>query len=524
MNRLFRPSNKCENEQYRQVKDKVFSEFSSGHYTKLDDVISICNIIYDTHERILKESVERIDTLSLIIFALEQYEEYAKVNSKYYNRQLSENDEKQWLEYSSHSRRGIKYLIEYLCQFYTSIFRIEKNNDEAEIDEIFSRIFISIEEMCSTYMRIDSYKYMYEHVDLILNENEYTYFNVPQDLDPKNRLDIRDEKKEITQFIRGKPYGHNIEEHSQVLESSFHQHLGISYQEIVSYLQNLIRSMDYSVNTIPKASIISCLQNTYQISIQQATNIIHGFSVRAINLQDRKLFKPKQEHRAYHRGFFEFIIDGIPVLIFSRTMALESLDILINNTCYQKLPEEWRTKEVDLQLTTLSNKAGKWFEKVLKDNIEHTGIKAIHSVKNYHSHGKIIKPPKDVGEIDFIGYLQKSNSLFIIEAKNVRFNTEPKLFRDDFSKFIDGKKSYSEKFISKCQWVKENLPIVIDELKSKRIDVTRVEKIYLVMVILAPSPVEDKISRFSCMNLVKFMRMMEKKDLSTLVSIDVYTQ
>lgn len=523
MNRLFRPSDQYENEQYQQVKNNVFSEFPSGIYTKMDDIISICNIIYDTHETILKESIKKIDTLSLIIFAIEQYEEYAKENSKYYNRQLSENDEKQWLEYPSYSRRGIKYLIEYLCQFYTTITHMDKKNDEAENDEILSHIFISIEEMCSTYIRIDSYKYMYEHVDLILNENEHTYFSVLQDLDPKNKLDIRDEKKEILHFIRGTPYGHNIREHSQVLKSSFHQHLGISYQEIVSYLQNFIRSMDYSVNIISKESIVSYLQNTYQISIQQATNIIHGFSVRAINLQDRKLFKPKQEHRAYHRGFFEFIVDGIPVLIFSRTMALESLDILINNTCYQKLPEEWRTKEVDLQLTTLSNKAGKWFEKVLKDNIDRTEIKAIHSVKNYQSNGKIIKPPKNVGEIDFIGYIQKSNALFIIEAKNVRFNTEPKLFRDDLSKFIDDKKSYSEKFISKCQWVKENLSIVIDELKSKKIDVARVDKIYLVMVILAPSPVEDKISRFSCMNLVKFMRMMEKKDLSTLVSIDVYT-
>lgn len=126
MNRLFRPSDQYENEQYQQVKNNVFSEFSSGIYTKMDDIISICNIIYDTHETILKESIKKIDTLSLIIFAIEQYEEYAKENSKYYNRQLSENDEKQWLEYPSYSRRGIKYLIEYLCQFYTTITHMDK--------------------------------------------------------------------------------------------------------------------------------------------------------------------------------------------------------------------------------------------------------------------------------------------------------------------------------------------------------------------------------------------------------------
>ncbi|ELI7905402.1 hypothetical protein RSE66_002034 [Yersinia enterocolitica] len=133
----------------------------------------------------------------------------------------------------------------------------------------------------------------------------------------------------------------------------------------------------------------------------------------------------------------------------------------------------------------------------------------------------MITPPDNVGEIDFIGYCPKNDYLFVIEAKNVRFNTEPKLFRDDLSKFITGSKSYASKFNAKHQWVVENLPIVISELKMRGIEVRKVKKVFKVMVIFFPSPVEDRIFDFSCVNLVKFMQIMKGGDLSSLASIDV---
>ncbi|MBA0170865.1 hypothetical protein [Pectobacterium versatile] len=522
MNGIFRPFQKYENEQYQRVKAKVFSVFTSGHITKLDEVISVCLVMFDEHEAVFVENIDRIDTLDLIIFALNEYEAYARVNSLYYNHSLSASDEKEWLSYASHARRGIKYLMEYLCQFYMTLSRTKKNKlSDSENGAVLSRIFISIEEMCSTYMRVDSYKFLCDRVDLFLNEEEFVYFNVPQDAEPKNNLDIRNEKKQVLPLISGKPYGHNIEEHSKVLETSFYKNLGVSYHQLINFLRSYIESQHSSVAIIPKEKIISDLQQACQISYEQAINAIHGFSVRTVKLENRKLFNPKQEHRAYHRGFFEFMDEDIPVLIFSKVMALEALDILINNTCYQKLPEEWRTPAVDLQLASLSNKAGKWFEKILNDNLKTVAVSAISSVERYRWQKKVITPPDNVGEIDFIGYCPKNDYLFVIEAKNVRFNTEPKLFRDDLSKFITGSKSYASKFNAKHQWVVENLPIVISELKMRGIEVRKVKKVFKVMVIFFPSPVEDRIFDFSCVNLVKFMQIMKGGDLSSLASIDV---
>ena len=86
-------------------------------------------------------------------------------------------------------------------------------------------------------------------------------------------------------------------------------------------------------------------------------------------------------------------------------MALEALNILINNTCYQKLPEEWKTPNIETHLTTLSNKAGKWFEDVVSNSLTQVGIHAISSVERYRSQGKIIR-------------IFKASSAIVLEKNN----------------------------------------------------------------------------------------------------------
>lgn len=525
MKEIFRPLDQYESEQYHRVKNKVFSKFSSGYITDLDTIISICLVVYEEHENVLKENIPKIDACSLISFVLEQYDEYARVNYHHHRFGLSPADEEKWLSYASHARRGMKYLMEYLCINNTTLKHTENDRlTDKDKQAILSRIFISIEEMCSTYMRIDAYKFLLDSVELYLDENKHTYFTVPQDSEPSNIIDVRYEKQEIMSIIPCVPYSIDIDKHSQVLEESFRKHLGLTYGQLINFLRHYIEMKTSSVNIIPKEKIISDLQNEFNITIEQANLVVNGFCLRKTNLENRALFNPKQEHRAYHRGFFEFVYNDIPVLVFSRVMALEALDILVNNTCYQKLPEEWKTPDVEHELTTLSNKAGKWFEKILHKNLNLVGVHAVSSINSYRWQGKIINIPEAVGEIDFIGYLPENNSLFVIEAKNVRFNTEPRLFRDDISKFMTGKKSYVEKFKAKCQWVTDNISVVIDEVRRRGVEVQAIDRIYKVMVILSPSPVEGKITEFSCVNLVKFMKIMESRDFSSISVVSDYQQ
>lgn len=65
---------------------------------------------------------------------------------------------------------------------------------------------------------------------------------------------------------------------------------------------------------------------------------------------------------------------------------------------------------------------------------------------------------------------------------------------------------------------------MIDELKRRGISARNIEGVYKVMVILSPSPVENRIFDFSCVNLVEFMRIMERGSLASLIAIDIQAE
>ncbi|MEJ6494872.1 hypothetical protein [Pseudoalteromonas lipolytica] len=515
---IFRPSDDIEEEQYNRVKKKVFDSYSSETITDKNKIVDICKVIYEEHENILKENIGAFEIEYFLTFVLEEYEKYAKVNSLYNNSALSKRDEENWLSYASHSRRGIKYLVEYLCQ-NNSVLGNKCFTPELNEIEYMSRVFISIEEMCSMYMRIDGYNFTFDDVKLILDESVYLYFNVPQDLKPENRIDYRYERSQVDTLLpKSGRLIDDLDVHSCTLESSFKEHLGVTYAGLIQFLRSFISNSRASVVIEPKSKVIHKLQEKFNISAQQAKLAIDGFTLSAENLKERKLFSPKQEYRAYHRGFFEFCINGSLVLVFSKTMASEALQILISNACYKILPKEWKTKFVEEQLSVLSNKAGKWFEDVLEAELLGENFGVIRSFKSYRKNNKVKKIPDNVGEIDFLGYLPDSKELFVIEAKNVRFNTEPRLYRDDISKFISAKKSYSSKFKKKYDWVVDNLDDVICKLNQNGITASEVSKVYKVMVILYPSPVEQKVTGFSCINFVKFVKMIKSQQYAQIES------
>lgn len=200
----------------------------------------------------------------------------------------------------------------------------------------------------------------------------------------------------------------------RVLDPPFREHLGLNYAQLINFLKVYIESEAKPTGVVPKAKIIRDLKKNFNITVEQATK---RFTASVYVQPTWKIERYLAPSRNTGRGFFEFIHNDIPVLFFSRTMALDALNILINNTCYQKLPEEWKTPDIETHLTTLSNKAGKWFEYVVSNSLAQVGIHAMSSVERYRSQGKIITPPENVGEIDFIGYLEEHNALFVIEAR-----------------------------------------------------------------------------------------------------------
>ncbi len=110
-----------------------------------------------------------------------------------------------------------------------------------------------------------------------------------------------------------------------------------------------------------------------------------------------------------------------------------------------------------------------------------------------------------MGEIDFLGFDEGQKLLVIIEAKQVGFATEPRMFRDDQSKFIDSSNNYSSKFIKKYHWVIENLESVQKHFAHQFNLNTKLELAGYAMITLYPTIVSTKIKDFSCVSISEFM-------------------
>jgi len=194
-------------------------------------------------------------------------------------------------------------------------------------------------------------------------------------------------------------------------------------------------------------------------------------------------------------------------------MALECLNILIADVPFKKLPPEWQSTNVKKALDVLSLRAGRWFEQVVERNLETLGIAGSSSVKTLSlGSGQTLRIPSNVGEIDFLGFDEAQKMLVIIEAKQVGYATEPRMFRDDQSKFIEGSDSYSAKFIKKYNWVLDNVESVEKHFAYKFNLEIKLELAGYAMITLYPTIVSTKLKEFSCVSISEFMRKAEGSD------------
>ncbi len=508
---IFRPSENIENIIKSRIKKCLFSKYESKVYTKKNDIINIIKLIQNEYNNILNENLEKIKKTEFIPFLVIEYERYGKVADLEKENKLSNKDKEYWSHGPTYARRGIKYLLELLCVDINTQ-QTKDININIQYDAI-SKVFIAIEELTSMYMRSQDYSNLRDNVKLTLNENKFTYFEI------EHEIGLTSEKnKYIPAFNKYVPqpmFLHNYEAHGEILNDCFKNELGLSYTEILETLGWLIdyyseRNNPEILGVFEWREMIEMLCNYRKIMPEQAELIINGFSLNPINLTDRKIYKPKQEYRAYMRAFFKHRIDGVIYVYFSRRMALECIGTLIHNIPFKKIPTEWKSPAIKSALDDLSLKSGKWFESVVADSLKKVGIIGSSSVKKLTTEkNKIIKIPNGVGEIDFLGFDVNQNILVVIEIKQVGFATEPRMHQDDLSKFISDKKSYSSKFIKKYQWVIDHIDIV-----EKHIEFTfnlsiEIKNIGYCMITLYPTFAAERISDFSCLSLAEFMSKYE---------------
>ncbi|MNZ14092.1 hypothetical protein D3C78_310090 [compost metagenome] len=528
---IFRPSKTCEEISYNRIRTAVFRKYSSGLYTEKNKIVEIVNYKYKLYYQILDEYLPKINAGNFFTFLCGEYELYGQVEDQFKNGRLSKSEEEFWQTSAHNARRGIKHLMELLC-----LGGMESKADVAmsQQEDAISMVFIAAEELVGLYMRSDYYTHIMKETTLRLDSSKHTYFDITQDQEGK--FDIRESMSITRELIPDPNFLLDIDRHDKFLKESFTKKLGVSYKDATQALSWIIDN--YSDTDDPKqigyclrSEVISTLAHSFKIPPKTAETIIDGFSLSADSMrtEGRELFRPKQQYRAYKRGFFKVSHDNNEFLIFSARMAKECLGLLCVDIVFKKLPAEWKCSTIDLALSKLAKSAGNWFEDVVKSNLKKLDIEGITSVKKIIlKNGKRIVIPADVGEIDFLGFCRSQMILVVCEAKQVGFSTEPRMFLDDQSKFITDSKSHSKKFEKKVQWSIENREILSTYLSEHfKVELKPCSMGYA-MITHFPMKIASQIEQFTCLSLAEFVQLhrannliwsfsrIEYKDLSSM--------
>lgn len=497
-----------------RIKESLFSSYKPGKYSDKKLIVPIVNLMYEDYYRILDEYLPTIDPLTLLTLLSREYEKYGQVVNIHKQKQLSSQDEDFWIGYGSFTRRGIKHLFELVCKANMDSSWTAESIEEQE--DAISTVLIAVEELVELYMRSDLYRTFLDEITLTLDPNESQYFHVEEDREC--RFDIRDSVLDFHKYVPEPTFLQNREAHAEVLNESFLTTLGLSYWDTIRAIESVIDKYS-DISNPEKPGIfewreaVDHIAHTFKIKPLQADRILNGFCLTPETLADRKLYKPKQEYRAYKRAFFKYGFDGAQVTIFSHRMAKECLELLIADVAFRKLPPEWHSKSIKKSLDKLSLQAGQWFEAVVEQNLELLGIKGSPSVEKLNVGGtKKLKIPQGIGEIDFLGFHKEQKLLVIIEAKQVGFATEPRMMLDDISKFITDSKNYREKFIKKYNWAMQNIDSVEKHLLHEFGLTEKLDTMGCAMITLYQTTVSTKIKDFTCISITEFMNRSLKDE------------
>ncbi|HXC98491.1 MAG TPA: hypothetical protein VN048_04055 [Verrucomicrobiae bacterium] len=298
---------------------------------------------------------------------------------------------------------------------------------------------------------------------------------------------------------------------SVVLDKAFSAEFGFSYLDFLHALVRILTDIAPASGSYPivfchRDNVIRELSSCAKISTATATQILAGFTLRANDMKSegRKLWNTKQIFRAYRRGLFELPHSTGPHLIWSNRMADESLTWLVEGFSFKKVPAEWNTQKIKQGLEALSLAASNWFEQLTVRQLAEMGINGSRRKGRIRGKEGQIEIPDTVGEIDFLG-TAKDGSLVIVECKMVESRMEARFWKEDIAEFVGAKKSYSEKFKIKLNWVVENKK-QIRELLTGTGEPCEVRAI---LVTLYPAFASIQISDFPCVSLSEFIADFE---------------
>lgn len=515
---IFRPSNGVQATIRDHTRSQLFSAFRPGEYRGAEAANRIVHHQFAVYERLLRPLVPKLASRGAAEFLLFQYDQAWQLLHGKGILDLREREHWAWVE--PRVKRAIKFLAELICMADPGTGKGVRDRHEAQI--ITETALACAESMVDLAVQSDLVHSVFPHdcVVTIFDSGPYdftidikgAFANYDQAF--SNRV-IRD-RESRHQFVAWPQFDNHTATHQGFLDNPFQNAFGMTYGEFIAVLVTITNDSQPSLHPsafptlfVNRMHVIDELAKSGR-SRRAIERAIDGFSITRQGLvaDKRVIWKPKQESRAYRRGFFVLPHEEGPHLAFSREMARESLMQLANWVSYKHLPKEWKSDLTEQALEKLSGAAGIWFEQVVQGQLNKLGIVGKHARKAVGLGSHRLMIPSDVGELDFLGYHPGHRVLVLAEAKMVMTGLEAPYWRDDLNEFVFRRGSYAERFRRKLDWVSAQREAICAALS-----VNRPDAVGGVMLTLYPCIAREFIRDFQCVSVTEFMLDYEERGM-----------
>ena len=498
------------------AEDHLRSRYRPGRYTDADTINGIFQHQFAFHEAALDQALSHVASFQMLEFVLQLYEEASEVERLAKGGELAVGDLNRWVQLSPILRRGLKFLAEKLVQ--SQPWR-EREIQERDLPNVWSAIS-SAERLVELYTLSDQTMFVTgdESCVEIMPPGEDIYidhdFSIPclkgfvwrigQDRDLRAR------------YLPRPTFDFDTRRHRELLNDAFKLELGVSYSDAMLGINALIQGAERPKGRPPipcfsKDEALASLSGKLGCSRKVTCRILDGFSIRKARLQqeNREIFRPKQEHRAFRRGFFEIGEAKDTRVMFSPSLAKEALTLLAQGIVFQRVPPEWTGKEIGQAVAAVSREASRWLEDQVAEGLNKRGFWAASRVGRKVGMGQeAFRIPERIGEMDVVGYGPSQGLLVVCECKMVWTGSEPRHFRDEIAEFVEGDKSYFAKFARKLEWTKQHAGQLCAALESRPDCRIRLEPTQIagVMVTMYPTVASCFADEFPCVSATEFLR------------------
>lgn len=505
--RIFRPSTDVEDRIRQDARKHLLSTFFPGEYKGAKAVNEIVQHLFQFYQKRLIPLVGMLSCRDTVDFLLSQYDEASRI--LYGNGIADQKKREIWQLTEPNFRRAIKYLVELLCM---NSIATRQNDPGPHTIQALEVALVCAECMAHLAYESDLAHSVFPEDCLVLVSDQHPLhckISIGGNHKGFDRLFqarvIRD-RQSRGRHMANPQFDCDPSKHAQFLDESFRQSFGMTFRDFLQAIGAVIEEVSPAEGGpsslfVHRDTVINALAESGKPR-QAIERALCGFSITAEKLleENRVIWKPKQEYRAYRRGFYVFAHPTGQHLAFSREMAKESLIQLLIWATHNHLPPEWQTASTNLALTTLAQASGKWFEKLVCEkltSLDFQGKTVNRTIGDGHSR---IQIPDAVGEIDFLGYNSRHRMLVVIEAKMVQTGLEACYWRDDLHEFVFRSGSYADHFRKKLAWVRENAAAI-----ALSLGYGPVSTLGAAMLTMYPCIARDFIPDFPCVSLTEFM-------------------